>query len=398
MEEEFDLRPYMGAILQKWWLVLGVGLLFGILAYFVAATRPSVYQASALVAVLEPTEQVQFDSRFSTVQSKTSLLKAYPELARSDEILQMLLQKVTAPGIDRLPELQSMLTVQAGNEPSLLYFRAHHTDPAIAAELANEWASLFVDTANSIYGLGSQNQLAFYEQQLEEADQRLVDSEQLLIDFQTGNRLTLVSNQLDALTQLQAGYLTGQNTLSVLQDDIAALQEQVDLSPTAIPQLTEQLTTLSLQSRAFSIQGTLPIVLQVNAEDIAEMNREQQVAFLSSLSQTIEERLVTVDQRLQELEPQILELQRSKQDLSTQESTLQRNRDLLAETYTALARKVDEEKITTQDTSSGFRLASRASIPVSPSSTSPIVLSLIGVAIGALLAALAIILWTWWRH
>lgn len=398
MEEELDLRPYVSAAARRWWLILGIGLLFGILAYLVAASRPTDYQASALVAVLEPTQQLQFDPRFENVQTRNSLLRAYPELARSDEILQALMQEVDGANGYDLRELRDRLTAQAGNEPSLLYLRARHPDPAAAAELANRWAETFVDTANNIYGTGNVNQLAFYETQLEDAGVRLAAAEEALVDFQAANRLTLVTNELTALTTLQSGFLTGRGTLQVLLDDIASLQEQASLSASGAAQLSEQLTALSLQSRAYGIQGALPVVLQVDAADIASQDPQQQAEFLAALQASIEERLIIIEARLAELEPQILDLQEEQQELSSQGLSLQRDHDLLAETYTSLARKVDEEIIASQDTSSGFRLASRASVPTSPSSTNPLILAVVGFVFGAVLASLAIILWTWWRQ
>lgn len=397
MEEEIDLRPYVETLLNNWKWIVGIGVLFAALAIIVTIATPDSYEASALVAVLEPSQEVQFDPRFSNLEKRDTLLKAYPEIARSDELVQSLLEQVDVAGVMTLPQLQQLLTAEAGSEPSLLYFRARNGDPDTAAELANTWASLFVTRANQIYGQSNSEQLVFYQDQLADSKTRLDQAEQRLIDFQAENRMILVSNQLDALTTLQTDYLTNRNALGMLLDDIEAHQQQIATGTADPSQLSEQLTAMSLQSRAYGIQESLPVLLQLDAADFAGQSAQQSGAYLNALSTAVQDRVALYDQQLQDLEPQVLALQVDKQELLAQGTALQRDRDLLEETYTALTRKVDEEIITTQDTSSGFRLAGRASVPVHPSGGSPILLALIGLAFGMVLASLVVLVLAWWR-
>ena len=84
MEEEIDLRPYIEALISKWYWIVGAAVVAGIVAFIVSSMLPPSYEATALVAVTQPTEIVEFDARIRSVD-ETQPLKAYPEIAMSDE-------------------------------------------------------------------------------------------------------------------------------------------------------------------------------------------------------------------------------------------------------------------------------------------------------------------------
>ena len=67
------------------------------------------------------------------------------------------------------------------------------------------------------------------------------------------------------------------------------------------------------------------------------------------------------------------------------------------ETYKTLVRKLDEERLTTNDITTGFRQVSRAAVPEMPMSVNLVLVALIGAALGGILSGLAVILYTWWR-
>lgn len=396
MQEDIDLRPYIRALIQRWWIIAVCALLAAAAAFIYLNVKEPQYRAMALVAVLGPSQRVQFDPRFEDVISQDTLIRAYPDLARSDELLQNVLGMLQTESIPDLPSLRKLLNVEATNSPNLLRMQVVDDDAALAARIANVWAEQFVTWANDVYGNQSASQLSFYQDQLTDAEARLNQAEATLADFQATNRLVIVANQLDSLIQQQANYLTRNRILDALAEDIQAVQRQL-ASDGPANALASQLTLLGLQSRAFSLQGSLPLSLELQAGELEAMSTGQQADYLANLAATLDEMSLMAETELAGIEPAILELQREKQALETELARYQQDVLVNSETFTALARKVDEELITTQDTSSGVRLASRASVPVYPSGTDALLLVAAATLAGVLIGATAIILWTWWR-
>jgi len=97
------------------------------------------------------------------------------------------------------------------------------------------------------------------------------------------------------------------------------------------------------------------------------------------------------------LEPQILALQQEKYEIEVVNNRLNRDLEVAEETYTTLARTVDEKRITSEDTTSGVKLASRTAVPERPSSPNAILNAIVAGMAGIFLSALVIILMQWWR-
>jgi uncharacterized protein involved in exopolysaccharide biosynthesis len=397
MEEEIDLRPYIGALLHYWWVIVVAGLIAAILAYVFVATRPPVYQASALVTVLEPNQLLQFDPRISTVTTRNTLTRVLPELAKSDQLLESLASTLSENDITTDENLENKLTAQAGREPILLYLQVNHEDAEKSAQIANTWAELFVAKANEVYANQGDSRLRFYERQFEASETRLAEANEALAAFQGENRLALVTNELNSLTLTHASVISHTNALKTLQDDIqAARLQQEELSPGTILS-TDQFTALILQARALNVEETFPLMFQIQPATATGSDGPSAVEYLESLEQMVTAMEINTANRLADMESQLLTLQQEFEQLTAQTTRLTVDRDLALETYSSLSRKLDEERIAAQDMSSGFRIASRASIPSSTSKTNSIYAALLGAAFGVILSSLVIILITWWR-
>ncbi|MDX1416623.1 MAG: Wzz/FepE/Etk N-terminal domain-containing protein, partial [Candidatus Promineifilaceae bacterium] len=223
-DQEIDLRPYVAAVLSKWYWILGLGLLAGILAY--AATsmlQAPVYEATALVSVIEPRQRVQFDPRIVTIEDEQPL-RAYPEIAVSDDILMSLRNEVPALSSFTLQRLRAMIEATSGKDPSLLRLTARNRDPELASEVANNWAVQFVVWANRTYGDSSEDQLLFFEQQLNSSAEDLQLSEDALVEYQAQNRSAILDNELQALRQTHANLLAKKEEIELLARDLESLR------------------------------------------------------------------------------------------------------------------------------------------------------------------------------
>lgn len=401
MDEVIDLRPTIEGLLRYWWIVVGITLTIVALAIVVTLLLPDRYEATTLVAITEPTQRLQFDERFQTIIEESPLLRAYPELSTSDELLVSLLEQLPSQvGVQTIPELRGLLAAEAGSEPGLVRLSAQHEDPEMAAVIANTWAGLFVEWANVLYGNGSSQQVAFFEEQLTDAQAVLETAEQDLVDFQERNRLLLLENELAALTELQLAYLADQQALTFILSDVRALRNQLQNTNSPSVTLADQLTALNLQIKAFGAESEFPLQFQLNSSEVplTSTSHAEQLELLDSLALTVEDGLAEIDVGLTALEPRMLEVQRVYQENLTENDRLVRNRDVAQETYLSLARKVDEERILAQDVSGGVRLASSAAVPIEPAGPGLLLTVLIAGVVGTALGLGVALFFVWWRR
>lgn len=412
MDDTIDLRPYVDALVRRWRVILGAviaGILIATLLHF----SSSNYRATALVAAFDPAQRLQFDERVINSIKLDSLAAAYPEIATSNDVLSAVLERakeLSGGTIATLPELGAILNVEKGDDSRLLRLSVKYDDPRVAAELANVWANTFVKTVDEI-NLGRSGQVEFYENLRADTNAELQGIEQALVDFQSGNRMGIVENQLFSLGQQQATYLADQRRLSLLLEDIEALSAQIEAGSSDTITFADQLTALTLQQNAYihetpvisptvgiAQSSSASVQLQANPEfDLTTGARSEQLALLSALAQTVEARLATIDVKLLELESHFFSLQREQQSAANRYDELIRQRDVAAETAVTLARRIDEVRIQSQDTGNSLRIASLAVPPVRYDRSSLVVSAAVFGMLGFLLSAMAVILLTWWK-
>ncbi len=89
MIEDFDIRPFIRVLLQYWLWLLGGAILAAGLALLLYSITPRQYEATTLIAISEPRQEIQFDPRIDSTNESQSV-SAFPDLATSDEVLGLL--------------------------------------------------------------------------------------------------------------------------------------------------------------------------------------------------------------------------------------------------------------------------------------------------------------------
>ncbi|MFQ5420850.1 MAG: GNVR domain-containing protein, partial [Anaerolineae bacterium] len=241
-------------------------------------------------------------------------------------------------------------------------------------------------------------QLAFFQSQMANAESELAAADQALIDFEAVNNTKILQNQLASLNQRQVKYLNDQRTISFLIQDIQALRGQLmTQSNEKDVSLADQLTALSLQVQAFDAQQAVPIQIQLtDGETLTNRNRQEQIAYLDDLVKSLEVVLESGKESLIEIEPQILSLQQEVEQVQALKAQLNRDQKIAVETYLSLARKVEEEQITTQDNSNGIIIASNALVPHKQVAPRKMVNTILAGLVAAMLAIGLIFALEWW--
>jgi len=405
MDETIDLRPYVEALVRRWWVILGA-VIAGVLVAILLYTNQTNYRAMALVAVTDPTQRLQFDPRITNTLDLDTLLQAYPELAMSDGVLSALLEEAKTLSDGRIQDMEmlhDMIEVESGGDPRLVRLVARSEDAQLAADLANAWANQFVAAIDNIYGAPG-GDVTFFSSQLAETDQQLRAAESALVEFQSGSRMGIVDNQLASLNDLQASYLADQRRLNLVLDDIRTLRGQIEAGAGDSVTWTDQLTALTLQLQVYETitsatpMPSNPIQLQVNPQaELTTADRATQLLLLDDLARAAEASRNEIEVKLVALEPQVFALQREKQDLFHQFEELTRNRDVAKETYITLARKIDEARIQTEDSGTSLRVASLAAVPSNPDRSSPIITAAVLGLAGLLISVGLLLALAWWR-
>ena len=201
---------------------------------------------------------------------------------------------------------------------------------------------------------------------------------------------------------MQTDYLHSRQSLTLLLQDVQGLRDQLSQQSDDAPAtLADQLTALSLQLKAFNAafdtEDSMPFQLQFGATDgFANTMRGEQIASLDALYLTLQERLTEIDEEVAALEPLILTKQQDLQQAGSEAQRLGLDKSVAEETYLALARKVDEVRISTDEISSWVRLASKAIAPGRPVSPGRFINSLVAFVVTIILVSFVFLGWRWW--
>lgn len=367
VEDEIDLRDYVRVLSRSWMWIVGLAVVAALVAFAVSSFLPKTYEATALVVITNPRYEMQFDPRFGTEERKPAT-KAFPALAHSDSVLQAVVDAYTdsaGPGgrTLSLPTLSGMATAASGIDPSLVTLKVRSPSAEEAAALANLWADTLVRKGNQIYGQGN-GDVTFFEDQLARAGEALTGAETTLIEFEARNQENIVNAQLESAKKAQEDSLEDQRDIGTIVQDIQGLRQQLSQAgSSASAPLAESLTALFLQIRAFNAEAETPLQLQVDSATLSSGSRADQIRFLDDLSVVLKDRSTLIDAELAGLEPQILALQRRLQENSAEQDHLVRARDLCRETYTTLARKLEEARIAAEEGNGTLQVGSHSAVP-----------------------------------
>ena len=399
MEETVDLRPYLAALGRYLWLIGGAVVLAIVIAVAIYLTSND-YEAIALLTVPEPTEQLQFDARITTTMRSMQNLTVYPELAKSSDLLNRVLVhaiELTDGRIATLAQVRDMTTLTTSADNRLVRLVVTDEDPEVAAALANIWAEEFVITIETLFGRGG---VAYFDDQLQQASQELRAADDALVAFQTTNRQGIVDNELMALTDRQRALLADESRYRRVLADIQLLRRQLENNTTDVVTLSDQLSALTVQLRAYETTQATPVApqFQINIGADAQLSttlRAELLQQLEALRVSVEAALTDNQTQLESLAAPIFALQTEKQQLFNQGERLLSAQEVAQETHVIVARKIDEERVAAGETLA--RVAGHAVVPDKPAR--PNLLALVSLlSLAALIPSILLVLFlTWWR-
>jgi uncharacterized protein involved in exopolysaccharide biosynthesis len=397
-DDEIDLLQYLRILLDHWhWIVLttlvAAAVAAGISQFILAPT----YEATALVTITSPKYLMEFSPEFRAVAQErleTEISKTYPELAKSDELLEQVAGVLDQESNGQGAVSKGRMSVQASKNVGIIRLTVQDEKPTLATTIVNIWAEHYVRMLNQLYG-GEEGEYSFFAEQLALAGTDLETAQEALAEFKARDRAQLVSSELDAKIAALDGYLATGNTIAVLEQEIDGWRAQLatrpgdqDVSP------ADELTAFLMQMEAFGVfredaQPQFQILLEkvARGQTIAE-----QIAFLDQLESLLQTRAAEIAIQVEELEPNILSLQYELQQARNEQDRLNRDVNIARSLYESLSLKTEEARIASESLQGVSRLASRASIPDNPVGPRKLVNTAtgagLGLAAGLLLAVL----------
>jgi uncharacterized protein involved in exopolysaccharide biosynthesis len=353
MEDELDLRQYIGALIKHRWLVVAMTVLAALAAFAVSwmnAPLPSepLYEATAGVLIVRMRTSVTFDSRFRTVEDLpgTSYLEqdahrtALARLVKNGYVATQVAERmgeelgITDWSPAQLLAIVSSQAIQTEDDElgqtsrtetsDLIEVKIRFTDPDQAAWIANAWAEAYVQHVNSLYSIETeslnavQNQIADTYQTYKQADQALLDftadNQIASLEQQSAEKQALINelqtNQqaahLEALKSerlMLAQYYATARRLELLLENAKSLKVQIQQGG-ASSATADELALALLKAEAFAGSGDLPanIQIQIDLNEGEVPDSASQIAEVDALIEALEERIAGIQTAIEEQE------------------------------------------------------------------------------------------------
>ena len=134
----------------------------------------------------------------------------------------------------------------------------------------------------------------------------------------------------------------------------------------------------------------------MNTDNLTTTDGVKQTEQIKALQAALRLQVEQTQAAIAEIEPLILAVQEEKQEANAVESLMLRNVQVAEDTHTALARTVEEKRITSQGTNTGVSLASRSAVPTAPVGPRKFLIAAAAAAGIIFLFLLLIIFIVWW--
>lgn len=153
MDSEIDLKQIWLMIWNKKWIILIVVLVFLMLGsvytfYFVTPE----YTASTTLILVKSQSDTEVTTSDVTLNDK--LISTYREMAKSDKIINLVLQEYNIKDISA-GELKNKIAVTTVSDTQMLKISITDEDPKTATKIANALAEVFIDQVPEYFNLNN---------------------------------------------------------------------------------------------------------------------------------------------------------------------------------------------------------------------------------------------------
>lgn len=342
MEEEIDVKEYLGLLRRRWRIVLVLFLVTVAAATAVTLLQPPAYEAQ--VRLVERSYTLLLTDRLQSLDERAGQpSKMYPLYVKSGAVEGRVIERLESilSPVEKVPGvLRRRVRLVTRDDPAIFDIVVTASSPDKAVQIANAWAEEYVAwIKESSQGLGAEVELT--SQQLSDAEQRLAAAEEALDHFKRETGIAVVGGEYDSdpyprfgargkeLEQkvlLLASHRVAQDNLSLLIQSA----EEIKRTGGKISDLPLEL----LSVEAIANRGHLSI------EQIAEQGED--IDAVIALLKAEEEIISNVTEALS---GEVTDLQAELISLDGQLTLLERDEEDALEIYRAVQNKLEELRI-----------------------------------------------------
>lgn len=201
--DEINLMDYIQVIRKRKWVVILGALLCMAVAGVVSFTTPKVYEAKAYLMVTSPKYQVEFatkeGSKISTPHFENISAETFSKIIINEHTARAVIEK---NGLDSphtpytVNKILRQIKVEYPRNTNLILLKVQDTVKDRAAQIANTWASVFIERNEEVISKETSDTYNFVMDQLEKVKASLKTAEEELERFQKANKIDLLKEQI----------------------------------------------------------------------------------------------------------------------------------------------------------------------------------------------------------
>jgi len=226
-EDTIDLRKYIHLLTKWWWLVILVGLVTGLIGYFISKSLTPYYASSATALVNQAPATQTTD--YSSVMMSERLAKTYAQMMVKGSVLDQVIKQLNLTYTEK--DLAEMLQVTSLTNTQLIEIKAETPDPNLSANLANAVVEVFKQQIEEIQGSRYKESKESLLAQMAELDRQIADvdnqikqvtlpAEKDKLEEKAAQYNTIYGNLLQSYEQVRVS--EAQSVSSIVQVEAAA--------------------------------------------------------------------------------------------------------------------------------------------------------------------------------
>lgn len=391
---EIDLKKIIKKLLAKWFWILGVTLAVGLAAFFFFFQEPDVFEAKAMIALIQPRYEAHFDSNITTANPAMPGEELITNVALSNEIVQKLFPEWSAP---------QKAEISLESKGAVVILSVKSDTPEEAAELANLWADLTIKQLNSTYYGIDDAQVGYFQDQLEQAKLARGQSSDALVKFASTDLSNYLKIQLGNINA-QVGTLQKKQALEAAIFDVQGILDYLPGDdPDTLVRQNDLLNFTLIQSRVYASQVVAglagsPIQMQLAYQTSTEGTTYRDfTAILKEWIVVLNASIAELDVTNAPLSAEVTALQSQIKDIQMERSLLETDYNLNESTYKTLKTKLEEVLLNFNPERGNAQVLSRAIPPVGSLPDGTVKNTLIAMVAGMILSIIAVLLLDWWK-
>lgn len=383
--DEISLRDVYLTVKRGLFLIIGVAVLAGLLAFVVSSLLPRVYEAQSSTLVSPPPVSTQASGGLSLSPGASVTFETYQTLAFSQPVLEKVIQavpdaKLTVAELAGMGSLEEVIGPQNQSQavPLEVVHKITATDPRLAARLADAWAESTVAVVQSSLLANLTPVSAITESEVARLKAALAKAEAAYQAFSSQNDLSLLQAREKSLS---AAIDDAENQLVMLPDTGLSISSSGGL----------QTPKVNLEQEIAANEALLSSLKEQAGQNPSQA-LEQQIISRQALLSSLKARQKLLAQQLANYRDEYQQVEQKLAAANTKSDELKRNLNNASAAYQSVIALEPDIAYLSKLTPQGARVFSKASVPASPAGPHRLRNTALAFVVGGVLALLFVFL------